>query len=270
MLIAVLPGGNDVSYNFMIAVTQSYGRAFPFLPSSWNSMIERMQPPISTIEKTVLAYVILFSALGTYLAIFNPAYFHSIYTVEDGIIEWLQFVAVATTCLVLFARLMRSGKNKRWKLLPVGLLAALAFFFVAGEEISWGQRIFQIETPEYFLEKNAQQETNLHNLVIGEKKVNRIITNRVLPALMLSYLLLLIPLYHRNASVRRWCDQWGIPIAKNYQICAYFLVVLLVELLIKSFADAPRRGELTEFAGYFIVMLNVVFPHNADALHQAS
>lgn len=43
------------------------------------------------------------------------------------------------------------------------LLLALLFFFAAGEEISWGQRIFGIKTPDAF-SSNVQHETNIHNL----------------------------------------------------------------------------------------------------------
>jgi len=38
------------------------------------------------------------------------------------------------------------------------------FFFGAGEEISWGQRIFGIETPQVLSELNKQDEFNFHNL----------------------------------------------------------------------------------------------------------
>ena len=31
------------------------------------------------------------------------------------------------------------------------------------EEISWGQRIFKIESPEFFIQNNFQRELNLHN-----------------------------------------------------------------------------------------------------------
>jgi hypothetical protein len=34
----------------------------------------------------------------------------------------------------------------------------------AGEEISWGQRVFGLETPAALSEANVQDETNLHNL----------------------------------------------------------------------------------------------------------
>jgi len=37
--------------------------------------------------------------------------------------------------------------------------------FVAGEEISWGQRLLGFRPPALFLENNFQQESNLHNLL---------------------------------------------------------------------------------------------------------
>jgi hypothetical protein len=41
---------------------------------------------------------------------------------------------------------------------------ALLFFLVAGEEVSWGQRFFGVQTPEWLGSVNVQQETNLHNI----------------------------------------------------------------------------------------------------------
>lgn len=45
---------------------------------------------------------------------------------------------------------------------------ALLFFFGAGEEISWGQRIFNLTTPETLEAINAQGELNVHNINIFE------------------------------------------------------------------------------------------------------
>ncbi|MBP1768446.1 MAG: hypothetical protein H6P98_2561, partial [Candidatus Aminicenantes bacterium] len=56
---------------------------------------------------------------------------------------------------------------------PVCLLLALVFFLGAGEEISWGQRIFHIRPPEYFQSKNVQHELNIHNLeIFNTNKLN--------------------------------------------------------------------------------------------------
>jgi len=40
----------------------------------------------------------------------------------------------------------------------------LFFFLCAGEEISWGQRLFDIETPQLLKEVNVQNEITLHNI----------------------------------------------------------------------------------------------------------
>ncbi len=44
------------------------------------------------------------------------------------------------------------------------LLFALMFFFAAGEEISWGQRILHFPVPAFFASNNSQGEFNIHNL----------------------------------------------------------------------------------------------------------
>lgn len=39
------------------------------------------------------------------------------------------------------------------------------------EEMSWGQTIFNWETPELFVTANAQKETNLHNLALIQDRI---------------------------------------------------------------------------------------------------
>lgn len=76
---------------------------------------------------------------------------------EDRAVEWL------TVCLFLMsaaAGLFSSVRRRRL----FDALVALFCLFVAGEEISWGQRLFGYYPAEFFLENNFQQETNLHNL----------------------------------------------------------------------------------------------------------
>ena len=58
-----------------------------------------------------------------------------------------------------------------WRLRPVhrpavaAAVLAAVLLFAAGEEISWGQRIFEVDTPEVLVDSNKQDELNLHNLV---------------------------------------------------------------------------------------------------------
>jgi hypothetical protein len=46
----------------------------------------------------------------------------------------------------------------------VGLLSVL-LFAAAMEEISWGQRALQIESPQFFIENSDQREINVHNVL---------------------------------------------------------------------------------------------------------
>lgn len=43
------------------------------------------------------------------------------------------------------------------------LLVGVIFFIIAGEEISWGQRILNIEVPDIIARNNTQGELNIHN-----------------------------------------------------------------------------------------------------------
>lgn len=83
---------------------------------------------------------------------------------EDGLAEWLQIVCwigIAVFAAAISVSRWRSGH--RWQAVIFGAVA-LAMVLVAGEEISWGQRIFGFETPDDLLEINVQGETTLHNI----------------------------------------------------------------------------------------------------------
>ena len=46
----------------------------------------------------------------------------------------------------------------------VYVLGGMAMMFVAGEEISWGQRIFGFATPDFLMRLNESKEFNVHNI----------------------------------------------------------------------------------------------------------
>jgi hypothetical protein len=83
---------------------------------------------------------------------------------EDGPIEWSQFVGFlgASIGFALAAwRLLVRGDRLGAALLAIG---ALGIFGIAGEEISWGQRILGLDTPEALTAINHQHEINIHNI----------------------------------------------------------------------------------------------------------
>lgn len=85
-------------------------------------------------------------------------------TGEDALAETLQ-VTCYLVCVVLAAAVagrLWAGARRDVALL-YGILA-LGFFFLVGEEIAWGQRIFGWATPESLEAINKQGETTLHNI----------------------------------------------------------------------------------------------------------
>lgn len=83
---------------------------------------------------------------------------------EDSLVENIQFILILAAGLFFSwssARLLRTGRRGFGMLYA---LVALATFFVAGEEISWGQRILGLRTPEALEAINWQREISVHNV----------------------------------------------------------------------------------------------------------
>lgn len=76
---------------------------------------------------------------------------------EDHAIEWTTFWLFLAAGAVGVARAIPPRRL-------FDLLVGVFCIFVAGEEISWGQRLVGYAAPEFFLRANVQQEVNLHNL----------------------------------------------------------------------------------------------------------
>jgi hypothetical protein len=90
-------------------------------------------------------------------------------SVEDGLFESLTALAFAVAAVAFGVAAMRApalrGSGAVWAP-AITACWALLMFLCFGEEISWGQRIFDIPTPDFVAEVNTQGEINLHN--IGE------------------------------------------------------------------------------------------------------
>lgn len=218
----------------------------------------------NSLERITCIYLALFTILGAYLAIFNQTYFDNIYTLEDGFLEWLTFIALSTTAAISIKRTVTIGTYRKGFFLLTSLFISLIFIFGAGEEISWGQRLFSIESSDFFKSNNAQAETNLHNMVVNGVKINQLIFGKGLALIFLVYLAIITPLYNKNQKFAAFIDRCGIPIPQNYQIIGYILALVIVEVILKNYSDTGRRGELTEFSVSYLVLLNIIFSKNAS------
>ena len=81
---------------------------------------------------------------------------------EDGPLEWLQFIEYLLSSIVALLIFVRRKKKKEINSL-VWLLIAFLALIIAGEEISWGERLTGIGINS-ISDLNVQGETNFHNL----------------------------------------------------------------------------------------------------------
>ena len=115
---------------------------------------------VSPGEIALLGLAIVATACTLALALTNPAAWDHLGR-EDGPVENADVVAFLLLAVVAARRFLRSPRGARAPSLAAMLLGVVG----AGEEISWGQRIFAVAPPPFFAHHNVQGEINLHNLI---------------------------------------------------------------------------------------------------------
>lgn len=166
---------------------------------------------------------------------------------EDGIVEWMQFLTFAMTAgLLVFAgaeRWKRSGID----LATLGMLG-LGFVVAAAamEEISWFQRILNVQSSEFFMQNNRQGETNLHNLAIGSSgSIHKTIMLKMILLVGLTHNVVLPLLARSRPAIRSFVEKFGGYLPPLPVSLVYLALVALSHVLIEH----PRKGELGEMFG---------------------
>lgn len=202
---------------------------------------------------TLLIFGLLLASLTYYI---EPSMYRTLIR-EDGPIEYLTAFSLLLGAIALAVRLLkvRCTRGRLW--FWFNLLMILGLFFGFGEEISWGQRLFSIPSGEFFIENNAQGETNLHNLVVHDVKLNKLIFSYGFSIVFGFYFLLLLGLYKKSTWIKNTVDRFGVPIP-TLQHTLGFLVTSGVIFLIPD----GKKWELWEglFGLFFLLIL--IAPYN--------
>ena len=131
-------------------------------------MLQRINKSFTTLHFFLILFVCLIVLITRYYP--PQAGLLRLVSAEGGLFEWGSFVislTVSVFALLVYFRgsvTYNFGKGTRKFI----LLVAIGAFFIAMEEISWGQRVLGFESSDFFRTKNMQRETNLHNLISGE------------------------------------------------------------------------------------------------------
>lgn len=182
----------------------------------------------------LFAGVLFAMVMGTYgvLAVKYPmGYIWATY--EDLFGEWIQFWCYVVT-LVLSIRLVLGRSRYR----PFFVLLALGCFYVAMEEISWGQRLLGFASPDYFRKNNLQSEANLHNLLTGPftTTVKSAISYALAGALIIFGLVYPLTV-HRRWRAATWLESRGLASPPLY-LWPYFVTAGILELDFVGFNEA--------------------------------
>ena len=217
---------------------------------------------LTLIEKVVLVLVTAIVAAG-FIFYYSSLSLFETFVQEDHLVEWLTvagLLAGSAVCLFRFSRLLK--KRNVWFLF---VTAGLGFmlFFAGGEEISWGQRLLGIRSPEFFNEHNAQGELNIHNLVVGGVKINKLVFSLMLTAALGIFLIIFPIVYNRINSIARFFDFMGVPVARFYQIISFLLLFAFTSLI-----PHGKKAELLECGAAFLFFLIILNPVNREIFTQ--
>jgi len=170
---------------------------------------------------------------------------------EDHWAEYATALALLSGGLIISRRLIINWKAINFPEKLGFVMMALAMFVGFGEEISWGQRIFNLQTPDFFINHNLQNETNIHNLKIFDIKLNQWLFTYGMLMVFITYFSL--PYWiDKHRFIRKTISQYGLYIPKR----SHSLVFLLSTILIHSYS-VPKVSELWELS-FATTMLMVI------------
>lgn len=214
---------------------------------------------ITPTEKRGYILLAIIFAFSFYFSITNLAYYDDYFTTEDGPIEWGTAIMLFAVSMTALFKLITFWKHKSalWKF--GFIMFTLLFFFAAGEEISWGQRIFNIETSEFFMEHNRQKETNFHNLMVGETKLNKLVFSQLLTLVIVVYLFVVPVLYRKKEWAKNLLNKFGVPVVHWHHTIAFLISTIFVLI-----TPSSRNWEVYELAFGFIFFLIFLHPLNKE------
>ncbi|MEQ8895889.1 MAG: hypothetical protein RID23_02270 [Roseovarius sp.] len=179
------------------------------------------------------------------------------FAIEDGPVEYGTALMLFVSALVLAWQALRQFRAGHALAGACLTLYALIFVFGTGEEISWGQRIFGLETPDYLMERNHQQEITLHNIVVGGKQLTKTVFGGGLTIAILLYLLALPALYGKSALVTRLADKLAVPVP-----CWRHGIMGVGASVVMLVVDIPRQWEVYELVFSLLTVSIFLAPAN--------
>ncbi|MEO3416702.1 hypothetical protein AAFO92_18785 [Roseovarius sp. CAU 1744] len=215
---------------------------------------------LEKIDRALMSTIITVLMLTVGIYFWDKQYFTFKFAAEDGFAEYGTALALLVGCLILIRNAL-SLKGRAAPTLAVSLtfFYAVLFFFGAGEEISWGQRIFGWETSEAMKEINRQDETNLHNIEIGGVALTKHLFGPVLTVVILLYLVVLPLLYPRVGWISALADKFAVPVPGLRHAA-----LALIGSLVIAAITVERKWEVYELVFGLLIVSIFLLPQNRE------
>lgn len=200
-------------------------------------------PPLHAYAPVVLetaANALLTSAMlgALYYLCYRHPVLYAYLTAEDHLIENATFVAAAIASALMFFGLYTRPALRR----PGYFALAVATFFFAMEEISWGQRALGMSAPALIADRNLQGEFNVHNFLNPWDYL------RVAVRTPFAYAGIVWFAARSSPSVARALAKLGLPIIAP-RLWPFFAVPVYLVDFHRRLGPLPRFDELAEFFG---------------------
>ncbi len=169
---------------------------------------------------------------------------YNYFTSEDRWIECATFVFYFIAGLLILRMITITPAVRR----PGYVLLCLGLFFVAMEEISWGQRFFNLHTPQILAQNNLQAELTLHNASFFPAE-------KLLFYVIIIWAVFLPVILHRLKALDALLKSIGIPLVP-FEIQSYFVLGFLfknVALVIRS----EEIGECLIGLGFLLFSIDI-------------
>ncbi len=177
---------------------------------------------------------------------------------SHGLLELSHWLMPLAASVIAIRLLWLPGVRRQRHLFAWLVLAALGTFYVAGEEMSWGQHYFDWATPDGWRSLNDQGETNVHNISswFDQKPRTLLEIGVIVGGLILPWLLILRPALKSRPMAVIVPPLSCFPAALLAELCA------LSQRAVNWFGGKEylfhRTSEVQEFYFYYFVLLYLV------------
>ena len=193
--------------------------------------------------------LILFSFWTLYLYFYSPTILGWMVR-EDTLLEPLSAAFYLLAAAVFFVMWGKLGfKN----VFVLGY--ALLCLFVGGEEISWGQRIIGITTPESLADINVQRESNLHNIDGIHQHIRKV------GLLVVLVIAIVLPLSKQlNSRLRKLYSRLSLPVVPLWTVPLTLLAIMF--MAVPRILGSDRFFPLDEIGEFYFSITFLLFALN--------